>query len=126
MGVTRTCGRRPLVRDCRSRARTRGGDVMTVADVTHPGIALVDTLAGLGVPFVVLHREDEIAAGIVRSDVDIAVIDDSFAVTAALVASARAAGLRCICVWPYDVATTTTFWLDSSGRGVQLDIAGDS
>jgi len=92
----------------------------------HPAIRLLDLLDRSGHPFVVLHREEEVAAGIVSSDVDITVGGNSSAITHdLLVLTHRAApDLHCVGVWGYDNGATASFWTTADGGRVQLDITG--
>ena len=87
---------------------------------------LLDVLSGTRAEFVVLHREADIAHGLVTSDLDLAVGDDVFATIRALVGPAGAAGLVPVAAWPYDLTSMSTFWCTHDARdGVQLDLTYD-
>jgi hypothetical protein len=87
----------------------------------------VRVLARSGVLMAVLHREDELAAGSVTSDVDL-VVDRPLAVVVEKAGPGwRHLGLRPLIVWPYDVGGTGTIFLSTSDAsdGIQIDVLHD-
>lgn len=108
----------------RVAATSRVCDVAT----TSPELAraLVDLIQRAGLPYAVLHQEDELASGIVTSDIDmIAGVEISrFVRDLALVSPP--AGLFLVMLWPYDVGCATSLWMDQLGQqSVQLDLSCD-
>lgn len=86
----------------------------------------VDALDAAGVTFAFLHKEDEVAEGRVRSDLDV-LVDVTPAQLLDRVADRwRDAGLWPVLATEYDVACTT-IWLSTrdAEHGVQLDLTYD-
>lgn len=88
--------------------------------------SLLDELVASGAGFAVLHREDDVAAGVVTSDVDVAVADHPKLVLRLLLNTRHRHGLELIAVSPYDIAALSSFWCTAGARdGVQLDLLHD-
>lgn len=96
---------------------------------TDPALAAaaLDALATCGVKFAILHREADVASGIVESDVDVVVDRAASAVVAACLPAFNRAGLHVVVLWPYDVGETITLFLATTdaSEGVQLDLLHD-
>lgn len=90
-------------------------------------LAAVDAVARSGVGFCVLHKEEELAAGHVTSDVDLVVDRPVDEVVAAVTERWRHAGLFPVVVWPYDVGGTGSVFLAdaTAADGVQIDLLHD-
>ncbi|MGH3614021.1 MAG: hypothetical protein ACRDRK_15805 [Pseudonocardia sp.] len=88
--------------------------------------ALLDALEDTGVPYAVLHRESDAAAGLIESDIDVALGRPPLEVLPALMAALSHTGAGLALIWPYDVNSLNTFWLSRDCRsGVQLDLLCD-
>jgi hypothetical protein len=88
--------------------------------------ALLDALEDTGVPYAVLHRESDAAAGLIESDIDVALGSPPLEVLPALMAALSPMGAGLALIWPYDVNSLTTFWFSRDCRsGVQLDLMCD-
>lgn len=90
--------------------------------ITDPDIAtaVMELLSDSGVDYAVLHREDDLTAGCLTSDIDVVV--DRPPRAAARRMLERTTTLRCICFYEYDIGAVSTFWSDARGRSVaQLD-----
>jgi hypothetical protein len=87
----------------------------------------VRALALSGVRMAVLHREEELAAGSVTSDVDLVVDRPLGAVVEKAGPAWRHLGLRPLIVWPYDVGGTGTIFLSTADAsdGIQIDLLHD-
>ena len=87
----------------------------------------MSALGAASVPFVVLHREADISAGVVQSDIDIATVRPPGDVIEEARAALLDVGLRPVINWPYDVAHIASVFLvvAAASNGVQLDITYD-
>src|SRR4051812_29477386 len=87
---------------------------------------LLDGMCELGIPFAILHDQQALLDGVLASDVDVAVSEPVEMALAALAPWGCARGLYLVCVWPYDVAGLSTFWMTEDGAaGAQLDLLYD-
>lgn len=87
--------------------------------------AVLDGLLETGLPFAVLHKERNLAAGQVSSDVDIVTdVSPRILMESAYHVFTRV-GLRPIIGWLYDVGALTVFLITVNFDGVQLDILHD-
>jgi hypothetical protein len=88
--------------------------------------ALLDALENTLVPYAVLHREADAAAGVIESDIDVVLGRPACEVIPALVAALSGIDAGLAMIWPYDTNSLTTFWLSRDCRsGVQLDLVCD-
>lgn len=96
---------------------------------TDPGIAssALDAIVEAGVGFAVLHREKDIAAGNVSSDLDLVIDRPPEEALVAAWPAILGAGLHPVVVFPYEVDELTVFLCDRQARGAaQVDLLGDS
>jgi hypothetical protein len=103
-------------------------EVSCIVPTTSPRMvtALLDALENTLVPYAVLHREADAAAGVIESDIDVVLGRPACEVIPALVAALSGIDAGLAMIWPYDTNSLTTFWLSRDCRsGVQLDLVCD-
>lgn len=88
---------------------------------------VLDGLIDAGVEFAFLHGEQEAAAGVVKSDIDLVVANKPTSVLAVARPCLERIGVRPFVLWDYDLGHTSTVFLATAdaSEGVQLDLMCD-
>lgn len=87
---------------------------------------VLDCMMAARVDFAVLHGEQDVAAGVCTSDIDIVARDTPRRAMSKVHARLRDFDLHPVVIWPYDVGSASIFVVDGAAHdGVQLDMVHD-